>query len=308
MSKIAVIGLGYWGVNVLRNFYSLEEIEEVLVYDLDQDRLKKVKNDFPKIQAVDSVDQIFNSDALAVIIATHPLSTHYQLGKKVLESHKHLWLEKPVASSVAEVSELVDISIRNNVLFHADHTYIYSSAIREVKNILDQGILGEIKLVLMTRQNALPNKTKEDVFWDLAYHDLYILFYWFGAVFTLKNFDGKPIFDSGFRDWGRIVLLAQSDFEAHITASLIGMEKTRKIVIYGQKNILVYNDLDQETPIKILDTTFKVVSTPTLEANKEEPLLIQAKIFLSSIARNINSPTDGKNSLPVIEVLESLGR
>jgi len=309
MQKIAIVGLGYWGVNILRNFYALDSVREILIYDIDREKLNVVKNNFPNVRIAESFDVILKSDVNGVVIATNPLTTHFELGKLVLNSGKHLWLEKPLAASSAEARDLIDIAARKNVLLHVDNIFIYSDRTTAIKEILDREALGNIKHISMTRVNILSSKVAEDAFLSLSWHDLYLLFYWFGNIFYPNAFHAERILNDGFNNHGHIFLTSSSGITATLKASFVGFEKVRKISIFGDRKILFYNDSDAVCPIKMYDLKTKSFEegTVTFQAgDKKEPLLVQAKHFMECMEKNIESKTSGAAGLAVIELLESI--
>ena len=306
MLKIAVVGLGYWGTNILRNFCALDSVGEVLVYDINSKRMNEAKNNFFKVRGAKSLEEVLGSDVQAVVIATSPLSTHYQLGKLVLDAGKHLWLEKPLAASTIEAHDLIKMANSKNVKLHVDHTFCYASSVNGIKNILDRKELGQVKHVSMTRVNILSPKTKEDVFWDLAYHDLYLLFYWFGCQFQAKEFHGQHILKNDFRNHGHIFLESSLGMTADIKVSFVGSKKIRQVSIFGDQKILFYDDLDKAAAVKTYDLASEMFADKPEFNDNQEPLLTEIKHFVDCINQNIESETSGLAALNVIKLLESI--
>lgn len=304
IDTIAIIGLGAWGMRVLRSFYSLETVGNITVFDLDSNKIEAAKNVFPKITGATSVESIMRSDAVkAVAIVTAPLATHYQLGKLALSFGKHLWLEKPLAASLQEARELVMIARRKKLQLHVDRTFVYSAPVRFIKEVLATGGLGKPHSISMKRCNIEKPGVCHDVFWDLAYHDFSILSFWFGTLPDLADVQRDSVSD-GIVGHGRIALRYASGPDVTIEVGRVGAEKIRSITIAGRDRTLVYEDLDEINPVKMYDANGQPISTPPLQIR--EPLLIQAEQFVECIVKNEQSETDGEADLEIIKLLEQV--
>ena len=185
--KIAIIGYGYWGPNLVRNFSNLDNCVVSHVIDELPDRLKNVKKSYPDIDITCSLNQILeNTDIDCVVIAT-PVSTHYNLAKKALEHNKHVLVEKPMTNSVKHAQKLIELSKKKKKVLMVDHTYLYTGAIQKIKEIIDQNIIGEIQYIDSTRINLGLFQSDVNVLWDLAAHDISICSYLMNEKTLYKN-------------------------------------------------------------------------------------------------------------------------
>ncbi len=174
--KIAIVGLGYWGPNLVRNFLAQAEVQSIIGCDKEIERLKYMKGKFPGIGLTDDYNAILKSDADAVVIAT-PVDTHYALAKKAIESGKHVWIEKPFTSSSEQGENLIGEASKRNLIIFVDHTFIYTGAVRKIKELIDKRELGEIIYFDSVRINLGLFQQDVNVMWDLVPHDLSIMRY-----------------------------------------------------------------------------------------------------------------------------------
>lgn len=172
--KVAVVGLGYWGPNLVRNFLIQPDVEQVIACDTREDRLKVIKQKFPSVQVSNNCDETLKGDCDLVVIAT-PVATHFPIAKKALEHGKHIWVEKPFTASVAEAEELIEIAEARNLKIFVDHTFIYNGAVIKMKELVDKGELGNILYFDSERINLGLFQRDVNVIWDLAPHDLSIM-------------------------------------------------------------------------------------------------------------------------------------
>ncbi|MGW8181107.1 MAG: Gfo/Idh/MocA family protein, partial [bacterium] len=177
MLNIGVIGYGYWGPNIVRNFNSIDDAKVVAVCDRSADVLKKVKKLYPAIETFSECEEITKSDAIDAVAVVTPVSTHYGLAKAALLNGKHVFVEKPFTVSSAEARELIDIAARRNLKIMVDHTFIFTGAVRKMKEIIDSGVLGSIYYYDSTRVNLGLFQHDVNVIWDLAPHDFSIMDY-----------------------------------------------------------------------------------------------------------------------------------
>ncbi|MCX7610121.1 MAG: Gfo/Idh/MocA family oxidoreductase, partial [Ignavibacterium sp.] len=175
--KVGVIGLGYWGPNLIRNFLGNKEIKKVYGCDQNLSRLRFVETRFPGVVLTDKWEEFLNGFDLDIIAIATPVATHYPLAKQALENGKHIWVEKPFTSTSKEAEELINIAERKNLKIFVDHTFIYTGAVRKIKEIIDRGDLGDILYYDSVRVNLGLFQNDVNVIWDLAAHDISILNY-----------------------------------------------------------------------------------------------------------------------------------
>jgi len=307
-SKICVVGLGYWGPLLVRNFSNIENVD-LYVYDLDEKRKMDIVGKYD-VKVFRTFKEMLDSNVDAVILATNPLSTHYELGKQILMAGKHLWLEKPMTATTDEAEELIKLAKENKVLLHVDHTFEYSPHIRQIKRILDAKELGDILYVSMDRLNLGLYQQDYDVIWDLCPHDFSILNYWFGIPNNLRVMESCKSFD--YADIANIHL-SYDTFVVDIRASWRHYEKVRKTVIVGSKKILVYDDVAihkiivHGTNVEYKDGKYQYFKELTPDPKIYElwePLAKESEHFVKCIQKGIKTDTPGESGLAVMRLLE----
>lgn len=321
MLRIGVIGYGYWGPNLVRNFSEIEEACVVAVSDLNENRLRLVKNRYPSIDITTDYRQLLSkNDIDAVIIAT-PVSTHYPLALEALRAGKHVFLEKPLTETSQQGMELIEEAEKRNLLLHVDHTFIYTSAVRKMRELVEKGELGDLYYYDSVRVNLGLFQPDVNVIWDLAVHDLSIMNY----VFPLKllavsatgtnHVPGKPA------NIAFLTLYFENNAIAHFHVNWLAPVKLRRTLVGGSRKMIVYDDLEPSEKIKVYDkglifdgTKESLYQTligyrtgdmwaPQLET--VEALRLEARHFADCIAQGKPSLTDGHAGLAVVRILEA---
>jgi predicted dehydrogenase len=260
--KIAVIGYGYWGPNLVRNFTNLENSTVSHVVDESPDRLEKVKKLYPSINATSSLTEILENPEIDCIIIATPISTHYDIAKKALEHNKHVLVEKPMTNSVKHAKELIELSKKKKKVLMVDHTYLYTGAIQKIKKIIDKNMIGEIQYIDSTRINLGLFQPDVNVLWDLAAHDISICSYLMNENPISVQAMGKSHTDSDFEDIAYLTLHFKSKKIIHFNCSWISPVKIRYMLIGGNKKMIIFNDLETTEKVKIYDTKYKTKTNP----------------------------------------------
>ena len=260
--KIAVIGYGYWGPNLVRNFTKLENSTVSHVVDESPDRLEKVKKLYPSINATSSLTEILENPEIDCIIIATPISTHYDIAKKALEHNKHVLVEKPMTNSVKDAKELIELSKKVNKVLMVDHTYLYTGAIQKIKQLIDSDSLGEIQYIDSTRINLGLFQSDVNVLWDLATHDIAICSYLIKEKPISVQAIGKSHTSSDFEDIAYLTLHYESNKITHFNCSWISPVKIRHMLIGGSKKMIIFNDLETTEKVKIYDTKYKTKTNP----------------------------------------------
>ena len=260
--KIAIIGYGYWGPNLVRNFTNLENCTVSHVVDESPDRLKKGKKLYPDINTTNSLNQILKNPEIDCVVIATPVSTHYNLAKKALEHNKHVLVEKPMTNSVKHAQKLIELSKKKKKVLMVDHTYLYTGAIQKIKEIIDQNIIGEIQYIDSTRINLGLFQSDVNVLWDLAAHDISICSYLMNENPISVQAMGKSHTDSKFEDIAYLTLHFKSNKIIHFNCSWISPVKIRHMLIGGNKKMVVFNDLETTEKVKIYDTKYKTKTNP----------------------------------------------
>ncbi len=322
--KIAVIGCGYWGPNLARNFIQSNKVDELICCDLDQKRLDHMKRLYPSIRQVTRHEELLGmADLDAVAIAT-PVKTHYPLAKEFLSRGIHVFVEKPFTTSPETAGELIRLAEEKKKVLMIGHTFEYTAAVNKVKEIIESGELGKILYISCIRVNLGLFQQDINVVWDLAPHDISIILYLMGEMPVSVNSQGMAHFRAGIEDVATTTLNFKNGLIAFIHNSWLDPNKIRKTTIVGTRKMLVYDDIENQEKIKIYDKGVEVPSyydsfaefhfsyrygdiySPRIE--EYEPLRKQCDHFLQCIQTGKVPHTDGYNGLRVVSILEASSR
>jgi len=319
--NIAVIGYGYWGPNLVRNFAETPGLNLVAVSDLDPEKLAVVSKRFPAVRTTTRYqDLLEDSDIDAVAVAT-PVSTHFTLGLAALKAGKHLWIEKPMTETSEQARQLVEEAEKRDLVLHVDHTFIYTGAVRKIGDIVRGGELGDVLYYDSTRINLGLFQRDVSVISDLAVHDFSILDYLLGEHPAAVSASGINHFPGTPENLAYITLYYESDVIAHLNVSWLAPVKVRNILIGGDKKMIVYDDLEPSEKIKVYD---KGVSFTEDEAKIQEmrvgyrtgdmwapklvgteALALEGEHFADCVLNKKTSLTDGRLGLRVVELIEA---
>ncbi len=258
--KVAIVGFGYWGPNLVRNFLAHPRVEIAGIVDFNASRLAAARTSYPSIPTFSSLDDALKADPDAIVLAT-PVATHFELAKQALAAGKHVLVEKPLTNSIKAAEELIRLAGAADRLLMADHTYLYTPAIQKIKRMVDDGTLGKLDYFDSTRINLGLFQKDVNVFWDLATHDISILCYLVGEMPDSVQAIGASHTPNGIENIGYLVLRYASGLIAHFNCSWISPVKIRHILIGGQKKMVLFNDLEPSEKVKIYDTGFNVTTT-----------------------------------------------
>jgi predicted dehydrogenase len=316
---VGVIGLGYWGPKLVRNLHDAPNTRLTWVADLDEDRLARVQAQYPGVQVTSDYRDLLASDVAAVIVAT-PIRTHYELARAALTRSKHVLVEKPLAATSAEATDLVRIAERNNLTLMVGHTFIHNPAIRALRDIVRSGELGEIYYIDMARLNLGIFRSDVNVLWDLAPHDLSILLYILQEDPTEVFAQGRASVNHGVHDVAYIWAKFSGHILAHIHVSWLSPRKVRQVTIVGSRKMVVCDDLQDSEKIKIYDKgvekpyetdqfadfplSYRYGNVTSPHIPMREPLQIQCQHFADCILSGNRPETDGLDGLRVVRLLE----
>ncbi|MBU2530984.1 MAG: Gfo/Idh/MocA family oxidoreductase [Elusimicrobia bacterium] len=321
--KIAIIGAGYWGKNLVRVFYSLRDIVDLkYVCDLDEKKLQYIKSWYPSVITTTDTKIIFNdSEINAAVIATQ-VGLHFSLAKEALLSGKNVLVEKPMTETREQAEELVALADEKNLILMVDHTFLYTGAVREIKNLIKNGEIGDVNYFDSERINLGLIQPDVNVIYDLAVHDISILNYLINEKPTAVSAFGKSYITKKTEELAHINLEYASGFTAHIHVSWLSPVKLRKTLIGGSKKMILYNDIEPSEKIKIYDKNVSMdyetetpqspiyrsgdISIPRID--NIEALEFEANHFINCINRKERPLSDGKSGLRVIEILEACNR
>ena len=328
MIRVAVIGAGHWGPNLIRNFHNRDQSEVVWVVDPDPARLALVRARFSDVKmAADAGPALADPGVDAVVIAT-PATTHHALAKAGLERGKHVLVEKPIATDSRQGEELCALAVRNGVVLMVGHVFLFNPGIQRVKQYLDQGDLGRVYYVAMVRTNHGPIRFDVNAAWDLASHDVAIVNYWLGTAPLAVSAIGGTWINPGIEDAVFATFRYRDDVFANLHVSWLNPRKSRDITVVGERRMLTFDDMNLAEPLRLYDkqvtddrtTPGYVDSFASFRASIREgditipkvalgePLKAECEHFLECIATGATPLTGGPEGVAVVRALEALGR
>jgi predicted dehydrogenase len=328
MIRVAVIGAGQWGPNLIRNFHDRRRSEVACVVDPDAARLAEVRARFPDVRvAADAGPILADASIDAAVIAT-PTSTHHGLVRSALEHGKHVLVEKPIADDVGRAEELVALASRAGRVLMVGHVFLYNAGVRRVKQLVDAGELGRIYYVSMVRTNLGPIRTDVNAAWDLAAHDVSIVDYWLGARATAASAVGASWINPGIEDAVFATLRYPGDVLVNLHVSWLSPRKTRDITLVGERRMLTFDDMNLAEPVRVYDkqvtdertaapwvdsfASFRAsvrdgdVTIPKVAMN--EPLKAECEHFLDCVLQGGVPLSDGATGVAVVRTLDAVMR
>jgi len=322
--NVAVAGCGYWGPNLIRNLTSLPDCRVKWVCDIDRVRIAHMKQMFPGVDTTQDFDVLVNDPEIDAILIATPIHLHHEMGKKSLLAGKHTMIEKPMASSAKECLEFLELSTRNRLVLMVGHTFIYSSPVRRIKEIIDSGDIGTVQYISSRRLNLGLFQKDINVTWDLAPHDISIILYLLGKGPVAVNCQGKANVNKGIEDVTNMSLDFADGGFATIHSSWLDPNKVREMIIVGSKRMVVYNDNEPLEKIKIYDKRVEIpphydtfaefhysyhygdMYAPYIK--QTEPLKVECQHFLDCIRAGARPLTSGVEGLQVVQILEASTR
>jgi predicted dehydrogenase len=324
MVRIGVVGYGYWGPNLVRNFAEARGGTVAAVADLDPAKLAVVRKRYPAVHATTNHMELLNDPTIDAIAIATPVSTHFDLGMAVLKAGKHLWLEKPMTETSAQALRLVDEAERRNRVLIVDHTFVYTGAVRKMADIIGSGDLGRVLYYDSIRINLGLFQRDVSVISDLAVHDFSILDRLMGEHPVAVTASGTNHFTGAPANLAYITLFYDSGTIAHVNVSWLAPVKVRQILVGGSRKMITYDDLEPSEKIKVYDKGVSFTDdpeqiqemrvgyrtgdmwAPKLEGN--EALLVEAEHFIDCIEHTKTPITDGPLGVRVVELIEAATR
>ena len=319
MVNFGVIGYGYWGPNIVRNLEGLEGARVLAVVDKLPAARERALRATHGVQITADANEVISSPKIDAVAIVTPVWTHFDLVKAALENGKHVFVEKPFTSNAAQAEQLINLAARKNLKIMVDHTFLFTGAVRKIKQLLQEGALGKLYYYDSTRVNLGLFQHDVNVIWDLAPHDLSIMDYLIGESPEEIVATGQTHLN-GFEDVAFITLYFPNDVIAHINVNWLSPVKVRTTLIGGEKKMLVWNDLEADEKIKIYDKGVQVTSreglynllvnyrsgdmwAPKLE--QIEALRSELTYFVDCILKDQTPFNDGEAGLRVVRMLES---
>lgn len=323
--SLAVIGAGHWGPNLIRNFYDDPRVNLKMLCDMDKARALQVAGKYRNLVTTSQVVDVFQTSSIDAVAICTPTNTHYDLAKQAIISGKHVFLEKPMATSSQECEELIELARQHSRKLMVGHVFLFNPAVQYIKGLIDRYELGEVIYIYGKRVNLGPIRKDVNALWDLAPHDIAIYNYWMGDAPTSAHATGIQHLNPPLHDVVLVSLKYPNRVLASLHVSWLDPRKIREIVVVGTKKMVVFDDLDPKGPVHIYDKTVAPVSsartvTDTIQAFKavvqegdlvipkipaSEPLKNQCKHFIDWLIDNKEPVTNGVNGMEVVRVLEA---
>jgi predicted dehydrogenase len=317
--NFGVIGYGYWGPNVVRNLVSLEDSQVLTIADMSSAARKRAQKTYPGINVTSDPSDVFLSSEIDAIAVVTPVWTHYELAKAALENGKHVFVEKPFTSNTSQAEALINLAQKKNLKIMVDHTFLFTGAVRKIRQLIDEGTLGKLYYYDSTRVNLGLFQHDINVLWDLAPHDLSIMDYLIKASPEAIVATGQKHLN-GCEDVAYMTLYFPEKVIAHINVNWLSPVKVRTTLIGGEKRMLVWNDLEADEKVKVYDKGVDVTNregvyellmnyrsgdmwAPQLE--QVEALRQELSYFVDCISSGQEPSNNGCAGLRVVKMLEA---
>jgi predicted dehydrogenase len=320
--RIGAIGYGYWGPNVVRNLYALDGCEVAALSDRNPAALDKARRTYPALAMTTDPNEVLASPGIDAVAIVTPVWTHYELAKAALENGKHVFVEKPFTSNARQAEELVELADRKNLRIMVDHTFLFTGAVRKIRELIDKGVLGPLYYFDSSRVNLGLFQHDVSVIWDLAPHDLSIMDYVMHSSAEAVVATGASHLN-GFADMAFITVYFPENVLAHINVNWLSPVKVRTTLIGGRDKMLVWNDLEADEKIKVYDKGVTVTNREGVydllvsyrsgdvwapKVDQTEALKAELGYFLECVSFGKTPFNDGKAGLRVVRLLEAADR
>lgn len=319
MIKIGLIGYGYWGPNLARNFSLNPDFKLTAVCDFSADRLERARRMHPQARLFSSLDDFFKADLDAVAIAT-PVATHHELARRSLESGRHVWLEKPMTETVAQAEELIGLAQRKQRVLLVDHTFVFTGAVRKIKALIDKGELGDLVYYDSTRVNLGLFQQDVNVLWDLAPHDISIMDFLMPFKKVAVSATGCHYYGNDLVPKSLLTVYMEGNVVGHINVSWVSPVKIRQTLIGGTARMILYDDTQPSEKIKVYDkgvdlnvadkdavyrlkVQYRVGDMYAPKLEDHEALALETSHFADCIMNGCEPLTGGLAGMEVVKVL-----
>ena len=320
--RVAVVGLGYWGPNLIRNLHDIHEADVVWACDLRPEALAALERRYPAVPRTTNIDQVLEDEAVDAVVVATPVSTHHELALAALSADKHVLVEKPLAASSQQAVELLDTAASRGLVVMPGHTFLYSPPVRLIRDLMESGELGEIYFISTSRVNLGIHQPDVSVVWDLGPHDFSILRYWLGELPSTVAALTRSCVTPNTPDVAFIHLAFGSGAIAHVELAWLAPSKLRRTTIVGSKKMVVYDDTSIE-PVRIFDSgahlrdpqtfgeyqlTYRTGDILSPKVPASEPLALQLIDFCEAIQSGATPRSSAEVGLDVVRVIESVDR
>ena len=319
MINVGLIGFGYWGPNLARNFSLNSDFNLSAICDFSKDRLETAGKHYPQVNLYNDLNEFYKDKVLDVIAIATPVATHYKLAKNAILTGRHVWLEKPMTETVAQAEELLELAEEKNKVLLVDHTFVYTGAVRKIKEVIDNGELGDLIYYDSTRVNLGLFQQDVNVIWDLAPHDISIMDYLMPFKKVEVSATGSHYYGSDIVPKSLVTVYMENNTVAHINVSWVSPVKIRQTLIGGSSKMILYDDNQPSEKVKIYDkrvelghtmeeiyhlkVQYRVGDMYAPKLDDQEALAFETSHFADCLMNNKKPLTDGKAGLEVVKVL-----
>jgi predicted dehydrogenase len=315
----AIIGIGYWGPNLVRNFLGSNHIKKLYIYDVQQKRIDFIRQRFPEVQTAGSTDEIFSNKKIDIVAIATPVDTHYELAMKALEAGKHVWVEKPFTSTTQQAYTLVEFAEQKGLTLFVDHTFIYTGAVRKMKELIDGNEIGNVIYFDSVRINLGLFQSDVNVIWDLAPHDLSIMFYLLKKKPVAVTANGIANY-YGHENIAHLSVYFDNNCFAHFHLNWTSPVKIRRMIAGGTKKMIVFDDMENSEKLKVYDSgiemsekegiydalvQYRIGDMYSPKINQTEALALGVEEFINAIHNKRLPLTNGCDGLKVVQILEA---
>ena len=329
MINVGIVGFGYWGPNVARNFNSTPGAKVVAISDADEKSLQRAAVSYPGVRMEKECNRVLTAKDIDVVAIVTPVSSHFEIAQKALSNGKHIFIEKPFTASVSEAEILIELADKNNLKIMVDHTFLFTGAVKKIKELIDDGILGDLYYFDSIRVNLGLFQKDVNVVWDLAPHDLSIMDHLLNMDPIAVTATGVAHFRNELEDVAYITIYFPGNVIAHLNVNWLSPVKIRTTLIGGQKKMLVWNDLVSDEKIRVYDKGVEGLDSLNKESKEKtyglrlsyrsgdmwaprvtqvEALQGETSYFVDCINNNIPPKNDGHAGLRVVRMLEAIKR
>jgi len=319
--NVGIIGCGYWGKNLIRNFIEAKNCWLSTICDSNEELLQKVQKRYPSLTALTNYRDVMTSKDINTVVIATPVSQHYPLAKEALLAGKHVLVEKPLAASAREVEELIALADKQKKVLMVDHTFLYTGAVRKIKNLIDSGTIGKLLYYDSVRVNLGLFQQDINVIWDLAPHDLSIMDYLVKEKPVSVRAMGMAHLTKGIENIGYMILNFNNDMIAHFHFNWMSPVKVRLAMICGSEKMIVYDDIEPSEKVKIYERKVELMKSvedkyrlyydyrvgdlwvPKIELT--EALSLMTQDFIEAILTGKKPLSDAQSGLRVVRILEA---
>jgi predicted dehydrogenase len=322
MIRMGVVGYGYWGPNIVRNLRSLEGCEVAAVCDQSPAAVRRIKQAHPDLTVTTQASELLTSTEIDAIAVVTPVCTHFELAKAALQNGKHVFVEKPFTATTQQAEELIELAERKNLKIMVDHTFLFTGAVRKIRELIDEGVLGDLYYYDSTRVNLGLFQHDVSVVWDLAPHDLSIMSFLIPEEPEAVVATGQSHLN-GLVDVAFLTVYFPGNTIAHINVNWLSPVKVRTTLLGGEKKMLVWNDLEADEKLKIYDKGAQINNGQGLyelmvsyrsgdmwapRVEQTEALKVELGHFMDCISKDQSPINDGVAGLRVVKLLEAADR